>query len=132
MGIFCVLLTDGARAKIYRSSAATLAADSLDIIYDFLNFQGRQSSGGDYPSRLDSAQREDFAREICRLLSGECRKGNFDHLILVGPAAFLGSINTYLAEECRARLCKAVERNDISGDKQALLEWLGDIQLPSS
>lgn len=109
-----ILVADSGRAKVFK---AETPLDSLEMVFDQVNFQGRQKTSEIYSDRAGSqrsgsggyhsfaGERETheetrFSRDLCRFLCEEHRAGKYSELVLIAPPHFLGELRKQLEKEC--------------------------------
>ena len=142
MSKLCILVADSARAKVYRCESLHSARERLQVVYDLVNFQGRRgvseldggragqhsvgggSRGYDGDRSGHDPEDEEFASSICKLLTSECRAGEFERLVLIAPPRFLGSLRKHLGEDCARLLERAIDHDYVNYSASELVQAL--------
>lgn len=136
-----ILVADRARARLF---GLHQGGRGLDEIGDFLNSEGRAAGrelSSERPPRThdrfgpgrhaiepQTTPREKTAEHFARQLDAVLEHGRVDHqyedLVLIAPAQFLGALNAALDEQVRARVVAAIPRDLTAADPERILEYL--------
>lgn len=133
-----ILVADTGRAKIFK---AARPLESLEPVFDQVNFQGRKrpseiysdkagsqnaGSGGfhSFAGERDTHEDVRFSRELSRFLCEEHRAGKFSRLVLVSPPHFLGEMRKHLEHECPGIPLQTVNKDLVKMADDEILENL--------
>lgn len=117
-----VLVADGARARILANEGPKTGLVPVPGTARSQHIPTTTEMGSDRPGRSFSSasagaraaiepridwhefEKHKFAKQIAGLLDTACVAGDFDHLVLVAPAATLGDLRASLADQTRAKV----------------------------
>lgn len=136
-----VLVADRARARLF---GLHRGGRGLDEIGDFLNAEGRAAGrelSGERPPRThdrfgpgrhaiepQTTQREKTAEHFARQLDAVLEHGRVDHqyedLVLIAPAQFLGTLTAALDDQVRARVVAEIPRDLTTAEPERIFDYL--------
>lgn len=133
----CVLVADGARARIFRMARRSRSAaltEIVDLVRPTARLAAREltsdatgrvfarSRSGGGPRQAaragahsdadpHQAEIERFARRICRRLDDERRRGGIDDFVIIAEPRFLGELRLQLSDPTRRLVTRELARN---------------------
>jgi len=138
-----ILVADGARARILlNEGAGSGLRPALDHEFEAEHRPTREI-GSDRPGRTHANSRdgsrhamantvdwhrfakEDFAREMAKLLNRAAARKNFERLVLVAPAKTLGDLRKALADTARGQVSHEIAKDLTPLPLKELTENLG-------
>lgn len=135
---YYILVADSSRAKVFKSKTPI---NSLELIYDQVNYDGRKKPSELYSDRSGMQrsgtmgmhsyagdqhdhEEESFARELCRMIKNDCEQDGFDRLVLIAPPRFLGELRRHLDQTCIDKLDRCIDKDLVKMTDKNLVEYL--------
>lgn len=131
-----ILVADSGRAKVFKGETPL---DNLELVFDQVNFHGRQKASEIYSDRAgsqrsgrggyhsfagerDAHEEYKFSRELCRFLCEEHRTGKYSELVLIAPPQFLGVLRKHLEKECGTVPLQTLDKDLVKQSEQDIID----------
>lgn len=124
-----VLVADGARARIFSQTGAKAALEPVLTEEDAQSRQPTRDLGTDKPGRAQARigdgsrhsmapradwhefEKQNFARELAKILDQAAQKEAFDHLVLVAPPKTLGELRAALGKSAEEKITAEINKD---------------------
>ncbi|GBE44137.1 MAG TPA: host attachment protein [Rhizobiales bacterium] len=140
----CILVADGARARVYLNDGPGHGISELKQYAREIDLKASRDIDADRPGRTfdsggqgrhakekptDSQRhaKDEFARELAETINAAITAGEFDRLVLVAPPATLGDLRQHLSKQSAGKIHGEIAKNLTQAGDEEILAQLGSV-----